>query len=227
MSFQKTFPNEIVFYICALNFRSKMELRDKIATRAGLLFIERGVKQVTMDTIAQSLGISKRTIYENYKDKNDLLRNVLIQATLSHKEKVVEIIKNSKNVIEALFNFGQYNKETFQKINPLFFEDLQKYHSDIFLQIMTNDQVRNHEISYTLLKRGVNEGVFIKTIDIDLANRFIHNSMDFFNKVTHEEKIDHRIVWETIFLPYVKGICTEKGIEILMSFTKQHSNFGC
>lgn len=224
---QKTFSMEIVFYICALNFRSEMELRDKIATRAGLLFIERGVKQVTMDTIAQSLGISKRTIYENYKDKNDLLRNVLIQATLSHKEKVVEIIKNSKNVIEALFNFGQYNKETFQKINPLFFEDLQKYHSDIFLQIMTNDQVRNHEISYTLLKRGVNEGVFVKTIDIDLANRFIHNSMDFFNKVTHEEKIDHRIVWETIFLPYVKGICTEKGIEILMTFTKQHNNFGC
>lgn len=204
-----------------------MELRDKIATKAGLLFIELGVKQVTMDTIAQSLGISKRTIYENYKDKNDLLRNVLIQATFNHKEKVVEIIKNSKNVIEALFNFGQYNKETFQKINPLFFEDLQKYHSDIFKQIMSKDQVRNHEISYTLLKRGVNEGVFIKSIDIDLANRFIHNTMDFFNKVAHEEKMDHRIVWETIFLPYVKGICTEKGIEILLSFTKQHSNFGC
>jgi TetR/AcrR family transcriptional regulator, cholesterol catabolism regulator len=204
-----------------------MELRDKIATKAGLLFIERGVKQVTMDTIAQSLGISKRTIYENYKDKNDLLRNVLIQATINHKEKVVEIIKNSKNVIEALFNFGEFNKETFQRINPLFFDDIKKYHSDIFEQIMNNDQVRNHEISYTLLKRGINEGVFIKTIDINLANRFIHNTMDFFNKVAHEEKMDHRIIWETVFLPYIKGICTEKGTEILKGFAKQHAIHGC
>lgn len=204
-----------------------MEIRDKILEEAGKLFIQNGIRVVTMDFIAQSMGISKRTIYENFKDKNDLLRTFLINSALSHKNKLLEIIKNANNVIEAIFKFGDFHRESFQHINPMFFEDLKKYHSELFKGVMNNEHIRNYEISYTLLKRGVNEGAFTKSLDIDIANRFLHNTMDFFQRQDKDETVDHSKIWNSVFLPYIKGICTSKGVDLLNSFLQKYENLYC
>jgi TetR/AcrR family transcriptional regulator, cholesterol catabolism regulator len=204
-----------------------VELREKILDEAGKLFIRNGIRVVTMDSIAQSLGISKRTIYENFKDKNDLLRTFLVISALSHKNKLLEIIKESNNVIEAIFKFGEFNRKIFSMINPLFFEDIKKYHNELFEGVMNSEHIRNYEISYTLLKKGVNEGVFIKNLDIEIANLFLHNTMDFFHKIDKNKSIDHIKIWNSIFLPYIKGISTEKGLALLNSFLDTHENFYC
>jgi len=196
-----------------------MDLREKIIEGAGKLFSENGIRLVTMDSIALSLGISKRTIYENFKDKNDLLSNVLTKAIINHKKRTVDIINESKNVIEALFKFGEYNHKTMKSINPCFFDDIKKYHPDVFEKIMNNGSIRNYEITYLILKRGINEGIFRKEIDIEIANLFIHNSFEFISKLD-EERHSHHKVWLSVHLPYLRGICTEKGNELPLSFTK-------
>jgi len=201
-----------------------MELRDKILEEAGNLFIKNGIKVVTMDSIAQSLGISKRIIYENFKDKDDLLRNFLFGNAQSHKQRLLEIMKNAENVIEALFNFGDFSRKTFSQINPVFFDDIKKYHNDLFQSIVNSEHIRNHEISYTILKRGVNEGIFTKTIDIEITNLFIHYSLEFVQKISQQQCPDHKKIWKSVFLPYLRGICTDKGIELLNSFLKKHEN---
>jgi TetR/AcrR family transcriptional regulator, cholesterol catabolism regulator len=201
-----------------------MEVHEKIIEEAGKLFVKNGVRQVTMDLIAQSLGISKRTIYENFRDKNDLLRIVLTVGAIEHKKKMLEIMKDAPNVIEALFRFGEFNRRFFENVNPLFFEEIEKYHPNIFTEIVQNDQLKNSDISYTLLKRGVNEGIFVKTIDIDIANLFIHNVMDSFQTQKKAQKIEHKKIWISVFLPYLKGICTQKGIELLNSFLSRNEN---
>lgn len=201
-----------------------MEIREKIIEGAGKLFIEQGTRQVTMDTIAQSLGISKRTIYENFKDKNDLLTNFLSEAVMQHKKKSLEILKNAENVIDALFKFGEYNQEALRQVNPCFFEDIKKYHKEVFEKVMGNDQIRNYEITYTILKRGINEGVFRKEIDIEVANLFIHHSMEFFQKMTEEKGISHHKIWVSVHLPYLRGISTDKGQELIKGFTDKYEN---
>jgi TetR/AcrR family transcriptional regulator, cholesterol catabolism regulator len=203
-----------------------MDIRNKIIEEAGKLFIENGIKQVTMDMIAQSMGISKRTIYENFKDKDDLLSNFLYNSMIQHKEQLIRIMGESKNVIEALFNFGNYNKNSMEEINPLFFTDLKKYHSDIYTKVMNTGEVRNHELTYTLLKRGQNEGIFIKEIDLEIANLFIHYMMEFFEKVENETKCKGKKIWTSVHLPYLRGICTEKGKDILLAFSKNTENLG-
>jgi TetR/AcrR family transcriptional regulator, cholesterol catabolism regulator len=202
-----------------------MEIRDKIIKDAGKLFIEDGIKLVTMDMIAQSMGISKRTIYENFKDKDDLLSNFLMDIFMQHKKRALEIMSTSRNVIEALFNFGLFQHDSMKTINPLFFEDLKKYHFDIYAKVINSGEIRNHEITYTILKRGQNEGVFIKEIDLEVANRFIHYMMDFFNVVKSELKCEDHRIWISVHLPYLRGICTEKGQEIVKSFSKFTQNF--
>jgi AcrR family transcriptional regulator len=205
-----------------------MEIREKILNTAGNLFITNGVRQITMDTIAQHLGISKRTIYENFKDKNDLLYNFLTEELSKHKKKIINIIQNADNVIEALFSFGEFNQQTMQKINPAFFDDLKKYHTKIFQDVIENENFRNYEVTYTLLKRGMNEGTFRKEIDIDIANRFIHHLIDFF-QILEEEKYffdecDYQKIWTSVHLPYLRGICTEKGQDIVEKFMLKYEN---
>jgi len=199
-----------------------MELRERIISEAGKLFVARGVRQVTMDTIAQEMGISKRTIYENFKDKNDLLQNILTEATLQHKKNAIDIMSKADNVIVALFAFGEYNRETFNKINPLFFDEMKKYHPQIFQSLMNNGAVRNYELTYTVLKCGVNEGVFLKEINLDIANLFIHHLLDFFQKPEVQEMCNHIDIFKSVHLPYLRGLCTDKGIDLLKKIIEKY-----
>ena len=200
-----------------------MEIREKIIDGAGKMFIEHGTRQITMDTIAQSLGISKRTIYENFKDKNDLLLSYLSEAIHNYKKESLEILKTADNVIDALFKFGEFNQEVIREINPCFLSDMKKYHPDVFKKVMGDDQIRNYEVTYMILKRGINEGTFRKEIDIEVANLFIHNSMEFFQKMVDERNISHHKIWTSVHLPYLRGICTEKGQELLKGFTDRYT----
>jgi hypothetical protein len=202
-----------------------MEVKEKILKGAAELFIRDGVRKVTMDQLASSLGISKRTIYENYRDKEDLIRNFLTKVINEHKSGLVKIINSSDNVIEALFRFGIYNRDSIAGTNPQFFEDLKKYYADMFEAIKKSEKIGNGEVSYLILKRGVNEGTFVKTIDIDLVNTFIHVVMNYFFNLTREDCTPPQKIWSSIFLPYIKGICTEKGLEYLSDFLSKNQNF--
>jgi AcrR family transcriptional regulator len=194
-----------------------MDTREKIIEESGRLFTEHGIKKITMDIIARSLGISKRTIYETFKDKNDLLYNFLTIASLRHKKRSFVIMSNAANVIEALFQLGEFNRKELENVNPAFFEDMKKYHPDVFRKVMGNGEIQDHEATYTLLKRGVNEGIFLKEIDLEIANLFIHHMMEFFHKI-EKGPSDHLKIWRTVHLPYLRGICTEKGNKIVNSF---------
>jgi TetR/AcrR family transcriptional regulator, cholesterol catabolism regulator len=198
-------------------------MREKILEGAGKLFTEMGIRQVTMDHIAQSLGISKRTIYENFKDKEDLLENFLSNAILIHKKQAFEIMQNSENVIYALFNFGEYNHQTFKKINPCFFGDIKKYHPKVYEKLMKSGEIKNHEITFMILKRGINENIFIKDLNIELASLFIHHCMEFFHMM-EERNFEHKIIWQTVFLPYLRGICTDKGRELVSTLMNKFEN---
>lgn len=200
-----------------------MEIREKIIEEAGKLFVQHGTKSVTMDAIAQSLGISKRTIYENFKDKDALLSNFLSESILTHKKSAIEIMNNSKNVIEALFSFGEYNSNVYKQINPCFFSDIKKYHPDIFTKVMSDGEIHNYEVTFTMLKRGVNEGIFIKEIDLKIVNLFIHHTMEFF-QLMEEKKFNHNQIWASVHLPYLRGICTEKGRELINLFLNKYEN---
>jgi len=202
----------------------KLETREKILNAAGNLFIREGLKSITMDTIALKLGVSKRTIYENFTSKEELIREFLLENMLKHKNELLSIVNRSENVIEALIQFGEYNREIFSKYNPLFFEDLKKYYAQLFDSTVDDSRVKNYEVSYLILKKGVNEGTFLKSIDIDIANRFIHNTMDFFYKLNQSTHLPHAKIWQTVFLPYIRGICTEKGLEVLKAISAVEGN---
>ena len=81
---------------------TKKEIQNQIVEAAHELFIERGIKDVKMDDIAAKLSISKRTIYELFNDKEQLLHEVLKFQNEKMYEKGKEIIRNSSHILEII-----------------------------------------------------------------------------------------------------------------------------
>ena len=100
-----------------------MEVRDRIIEEATSQFFRFGIRNVTMDDIAVSLGISKRTVYEIFKDKSDLIQTCLKKLTEDGERNKTMVVSKSSNVIEAIFVFMQEGIKAINSINPVFFKD--------------------------------------------------------------------------------------------------------
>ena len=158
-----------------------MDTRLRILKEAGVLFGRYGIRSVTMDTIADHLGISKRTIYENFKDKDDLLLQSIQEGIAFHRNYILDAIQKAPNVIVAIFQIIESSCEMQAKINPLFFQDLKKHHSKTFRQISDNSDFTNEKIIHNLIRKGINEGTFIKDINIQIVNLFVSEIVRWLN----------------------------------------------
>jgi AcrR family transcriptional regulator len=191
-----------------------MDTRLRILQESGMLFSKHGIRSITMDSIATELGISKRTLYEIFKDKDDLVFQAVTEGSKRHKMICQSIIVKSENVIEAIFKIFEYNDDMFGKINLLFFEDFKKYHFKIYNKFQQKGDVRDYTITEKLLKRGLVEGVFKSHLDMEIVNIFVHRLMD----MIHDSEFDNfskREIGESVIMPYLIGISTDMGRELI------------
>jgi AcrR family transcriptional regulator len=100
-----------------------VEVRERIIVESGALFGKYGIRSMTMDALAEEMGISKRTIYERFKDKDTLLLEVIKYFKNKTKEEALRTIDESDNVIEALFRIMKLTVSQITQMNPLFFYD--------------------------------------------------------------------------------------------------------
>ena len=87
-----------------------------------------------MDSLATKLGISKRTIYEVFTDKDELLMAVLTWMAQQEKDLVKRVLDESENSIVAIFRMLEINRDNFQYMSPAFQADLKKYHHDVLMK---------------------------------------------------------------------------------------------
>src|ERR1700712_513509 len=98
------------------------------------LFLKAGIKSVTMDDIAKHLGMSKKTIYQFFKDKNDLVIALVTKKLKEDEERMEAIISKSNNVIEEMINMMKCSEDIFSRITPIVIHDMQKYHPEAWAQ---------------------------------------------------------------------------------------------
>src|SRR5690554_3066002 len=100
-----------------------MEIKERITRGAGNLFFSHGIKRVTMDKIAAEVGMSKRTIYENFNDKTDLLRASLDFFQEEHNRNLERMTGQAHNVIELIIGIMHYGIESIRVVSPVFLDD--------------------------------------------------------------------------------------------------------
>ncbi|MDR2058138.1 MAG: TetR/AcrR family transcriptional regulator, partial [Dysgonamonadaceae bacterium] len=105
-----------------------MELRERIIESASELFFHKGIKSMSMSDIANAAGISKRTLYEVFRDKEELLETC-IKSQMEKTERELEALSaNSTDVIETLMQIHARHLKEMRNVNPTLIHDLQKYH---------------------------------------------------------------------------------------------------
>lgn len=198
------------------NTSYRTSLKDKILDSAIALFHERGVKAVKMDDIANCLSISKRTLYEIYDNKEDLLFEC-VKTSFEHSEKELhESVENADNVMDILLRIYRLKMNLLRKTHPSFYCELEKYPK--ILEYFEKQDGRRRAQQMDFIKRGIREGYFRNDVNYDLildlfdvSNRYIisnYNSLNY-----SMEQLSYNLVF--VFL---RGFCTLRGVEILDKF---------
>lgn len=194
-----------------------MEVRERIIGGAAELFRTYGIRAVTMDTIAGHLGMSKRTIYEVFADKDELLVGVLRNMAEKQKELVARILEESENSIVAIFRLLEINMVHFQDMSPAFQADLKKYHRDVLMQKSEKCEMPDYSVNLLLIERAVKEKFFRRNINPELVNRglyiFIRSMID--QEMFPFEQFSRKEIVKNLFINYLRGLATEEGLELI------------
>jgi len=201
-----------------------MDYRQRIIEEASALFRTYGIKSVTMDLLAAHMGISKRTIYEVFKDKDELLSGVLKWMTLRQREVMEKTLNESENVIEAIFKMMKTMMEHFKNMSPAFQMDIKRYHQDIAEKLNNLDQlpyVKNNEV---IIERGIKEGIFRKDIDVKITNKCMFEVAKMSNdrEIFPPDSFTDSEVIKNVYINYLRGLCTPKGLELIDYYDKKN-----
>jgi AcrR family transcriptional regulator len=195
---------------------AKSELKKRIVLAAMKAFTTNGIKGVTMDDVASDLGISKRTLYETFKDKEELLIECV---KLQEEEKEAfgaKAIAESNNVLEVILKFYKLSIDIYQKINFRFFEDIRKYPK--VNELIKQSREKNQCSVLAFFKNGVEQGIFRDDVNFEIVNVLIREQMDFLHSAEIVRAYSFFEVYESIVFIFLRGISTEKGQKILNEF---------
>ena len=181
------------------------------------LFLTAGIKSVTMDDIAKHLGISKKTIYHFFKDKNELVVALTKKKLQEDEDQMCAIMSASGDVIEEMINMMKCSEEIFSKINPIVIHDMQKYHPDAwkeFQNFKAEVLIRTLE---ELLNKGIKQGYIRPDIDVKIMARMRVTQVEMgFNTILFPLAEFNPWQVQFQFLEHFNyGICTLKGYKLL------------
>lgn len=195
---------------------SRVELRERIILAAVELFTTNGIKSITMDEIAASLGISKRTLYEVFPDKETLLEECILKSQKDGDIFVKGVIETSSNVLEVLLRCYQWSIERFHATNKKFFEDIKKYPKAY--PLMKNNRNRSSEDTVNFFKEGVKQGIFRDDVNFAIINLLVRDQLDLLMNSDICNEYSFLEVYESIMFTFLRGISTEKGARVLEDF---------
>ena len=198
----------------------RTELKHRVIPVALHEFRVQGIKAVRMDDLASQIGISKRTLYEMFKDKEELLMDCLLYSNQREKERVNDIRSKSKNVLEVILGVFLYSIEMLHEPNKLFFEDIKKYPAAYKLV----QEVRNIDSKEKMafFRQGVEQGIFRSDINYPIVDELVKQQ---FNLLVNTDFFSHHPfldVYESIMFTYLRGISTVEGTRMLEMFIKEY-----
>lgn len=190
----------------------KEGLREGILKTAMKAFKESGIHAVKMDDIAGSLNISKRTMYELYTTKEELLYEGVKAIHEGQKTNLMELSKG-KDLMDILLNIYRMRVEESHTVNPVFYDDLIKYPR--VLEYLNQEKLQTRDNMMRFFKRGVIEGYFRNDINYELAARLF----DALGHYVMEQRLYSQYSVEELFMSMsfvtLRGLCTEKGRKAL------------
>lgn len=185
-------------------------LREKIMETAMSEFTKQGIRAVKMDDLSRQLGISKRTLYEIYNDKEELLFQCVSHYDMQ-KQASLRQYSDTHNVIETIIKAYHLKVKESKMVCPAFFEDILKYPK--VRQYIHDERERGQRSFRLFMERGVTEGLFRQELDYELISHLFdaigNHIMN--NRLMQQFSIEKLFV--NLFLVSLRGMCTPLGIK--------------
>jgi len=202
-----------------------MEAKERILVKTHELFNRHGIRSVSMDDIAAQLGMSKKTLYQYYTDKDELVNAVFDVILATNKSQCLECNKKGENAIHEVFLSFDVVEEMLKTMNPSLLFDMQKYHPSAFKKF---DEFRNgflYKMIKSNLDRGVNEELYREDIDTDVLSRYrLHSVVLSFNPdvfPSNKNSLVH--IEQQLMDVFLYGIASVKGQKLIQKYKNQRN----
>ena len=149
-----------------------MEIKDKIFNAAVQLFLQYGVKSVSMDDLARELGMSKKTIYNHFSNKKELVRFTMMRFLEHDEEIILTLIAKSNSALDEMFNITRHVQYLIRAMKPSLIFDLKKYYRDTWREIENTHFAFIQKTIQSNITRGMEEGIYRAGIKPDIIAGF-------------------------------------------------------
>ena len=190
---------------------------DELVSKISDLFIKYGIKNIVMDDIARELGISKKTLYDFFENKTDILIKVVQHVLDREFTELDKLVCQDMNAIDQLQIIATYTINTLLKVNPIIPYQLQKYYPQVSSKLIS----QRREYIQTLIKQnfslGIKQGVYRENFDAEILAVYYSNFLN--NKsvklFVEESNVDNDSLIRTFVIISLRGIATSKGMEYI------------
>lgn len=178
------------------------------------LFYEFGIRNLNMDDISRNLGISKKTLYQYVKSKEDLIEKLFYYDEMIWHSNFSKLKIESLNAIEILFEVSRMVHHEMKKLNPQLKFELRKYYEPQFNQFMQRKQTQIFEHMSRNIVKGIREGLYRSDLNVELmAGLYVRNMIDMHNKdFCIIENITFDQLFKVMFESHIRAIATPEGI---------------
>jgi len=195
-------------------------MKEKILKGAEDLFFKYGIKNITMDEIARHLGMSKKTIYQYFKDKDEMVHSLIIQKIEEDKEIFAKTFEESENFVEEAFAMMKNLREILKNVNPILFHELHKFYPEswkVFDDFKSGFVLENIE---RCLKDGQKDGLVRDDINIKILSRMRLENLDmaFYGQAFPFDKFNMLDVQLAMTEHFLYGVCTLKGHKLINKY---------
>jgi AcrR family transcriptional regulator len=177
-----------------------------------------------MDDIARHLAVSKKTLYQFYKDKDEIITTFARNEFECEKSCIKEIADEAENAIDEVMRISRHIREMFSKMHPALLYEMQKYHAEAwqvyanFRQSTVADHIRGN------LERGIREGLYRNTIDVNMLTRLRLEliQMAFDTQVFPPAQYNIADIQLQTTDLFIRGVATARGLEVLDQYKTKY-----
>ncbi|XOV94367.1 MAG: TetR/AcrR family transcriptional regulator [Bacteroidota bacterium] len=199
-------------------------MKQKILDAAEMLFTRYGVRSISMDDVAREVSISKKTIYQHFNHKDDLVTEATRNYIEREMTEISEITAVAVDAVDELFLLSGCIRKNISRINPSLLYDLQKYHPDAW-EVFKNykDNFIRGKVTQNII-RGKEEGLFRKEINENiLATMRVEQIQTIFDeRIFPKSDYDFIEVQMQIYDHFIHGLLKVEGIELYKAYQKKH-----
>ena len=202
-----------------------MEAKERIQLKAHELFNRYGIRSVSMDDIAAQLGMSKKTLYHYYTDKDELVNAVFTVVMEYNRTQCKVDYDCSENAIHEVFLAYDRVQAMFANMNPSTLFDMEKYHPSAFKKFREFKDEFLYGVIKENLERGIREEIYRSDVDTDVLTRYrIYSIMLAFNQDVFPNNRTHLVHIEQQLLElFLNGLATTKGQKLIQKYKNQRT----